>query len=364
MTADPNPPPLGRGQILLRLGAIGAIVLIVVAIFAWAGGLFSPHRVTQRTLIDTFEQLNGEHAGFRRNHAKGICFAGTFESNGAGAQLSKASVFASGRVPVIGRFALAGGQPYAADASRTVRSMAVLFSLPDGEEWRSGMNNIPVFVVNSPQAFQEQLLASRPDPATGKPDPARMKAFLAAHPETARAIGLIKNQSVSSGFANTTYNGLDAFRFVDRAGVSTPVRWSMVPAQPFAPEDASASSDKNSLFDTLIADAGRAPLQWHLVVTIAAPGDSTSDATVAWPDDRTHVDVGTLTVDRIEGEDSGACRDVNFDPLVLPSGIEPSDDPLLSARSAAYSQSFTRRAGEKKTPSAVQTDASRKGGQP
>jgi len=37
----------------------------------------------------------------------------------------------------------------------------------------------------------------------------------------------------------------------------------------------------------------------------------------------------------------------------LPAGIAPSDDPLLSARSAIYSQSFTRRAGEKKEPSAI-----------
>jgi catalase len=39
--------------------------------------------------------------------------------------------------------------------------------------------------------------------------------------------------------------------------------------------------------------------------------------------------------------------------LVLPSGIAPSDDPLLSARSAVYSRSYTRRAGELKSPSAV-----------
>jgi catalase len=39
--------------------------------------------------------------------------------------------------------------------------------------------------------------------------------------------------------------------------------------------------------------------------------------------------------------------------LVLPSGITPSDDPLLSARSAVYSQSFRRRAGEMKQPTAI-----------
>jgi len=68
-----------------------------------------------------------------------------------------------------------------------------------------------------------------------------------------------------------------------------------------------------------------------------------------------------LTINRIEREAPGNCLDVNFDPLVLPSGIEPSDDPLLSAQSAAYSESFTRRAGEKKEPSAVQTPDRGKG---
>ena len=74
-----------------------------------------------------------------------------------------------------------------------------------------------------------------------------------------------------------------------------------------------------------------------------------------------HIDVGTLTITHIEGEAPGNCRDVNFDPLVLPSWIEPSDDPLLSARSAAYSTSFTRRAGEEKEPGAVQISASGEG---
>jgi len=44
---------------------------------------------------------------------------------------------------------------------------------------------------------------------------------------------------------------------------------------------------------------------------------------------------------------------------VLPSGVEPSDDPLLSARSAVYSVSATRRLGEAKTPSAVQPGSKR-----
>ena len=102
---------------------------------------------------------------------------------------------------------------------------------------------------------------------------------------------------------------------------------------------------------------GQGPLQWRLVVTVGQSDDPTDDATIAWPASREHVDVGMLTINHVEAEAPGNCRDVNFDPLVLPSGVEPSDDPLLSARSATYSTSFTRRAGEKKEPSAVQIPA-------
>jgi len=52
----------------------------------------------------------------------------------AAVRRSPGSGFAPGRVPVIGRFALAGGQPYAADAAHTVRSMAILFQAAGGEE--------------------------------------------------------------------------------------------------------------------------------------------------------------------------------------------------------------------------------------
>ena len=349
----------GAGQgsnagVLVRLGAIGAVMLSVAGAFAYVGGWLSPARLTQDRLMAAFQDANGAHAGFRRNHAKGVCVTGWFESSGQAAELSKAAVFRPGRVP---RFALAGGMPFQTDAPATVRSMALRFLLPGGEEWRTGMNNIPVFAVNSARGFYEQLLASSPDPATGKPDPAKMKAFLAAHPETGRALSLIKKRQVTSGFANSTFNSLNAFRFVDTAGASVPVRWSTVPVQPSAADSAepSAAGDKNYLFDKLIAQIAEHPQQWRLIVTIGEADDPTNDATLPWPAGRRQVDAGTVTIDHASSEDRGRCTDVNYDPLVLPSGIEPSDDPLLSARSAAYARSFTLRAEEEheKPPSAV-----------
>jgi catalase len=339
---------------LAKLAAIGAIMLGIAVLFAWTAGWLSSGRLTQQRMIDTFEDVNGPHPGFRRNHAKGVCLEGSFESNGTGARLSTASVFKPGRVPVIGRFALAGGMPMIPDGPAVVRSMALSFSLADGEVWRTGMNDIPVFPVKDPRGFHEQLVSTRRDPNSGKPDPSAAQAFVAAHPETAKAMAIIKAHPFSSGFANATYNALNAFLFVDAAGKATPVRWSMAPVDAFAPEPPKPPDSKNYLFDELIARVQRAPAQWHLILTVGQPGDPTNDATLPWPADRPQVDAGTLSVERIVTETDGSCRDINFDPLALPAGIEPSDDPLLSARSAAYAVSFTRRAGETKVPSAVQ----------
>jgi catalase len=349
------PAALAGAGLFLRLLAIGVLIAGVAGLFLYAGGWFTPHALSPTTMIDTFEKVNGEHPGFRRNHAKGVGVSGYFESNGRGVELSKAAVFLPGRVPVLGRFAFAGGQPYAADAPHTVRSLALLFKSPDGEEWRTAMVNIPVFVVNSAEGFYEQLVASAPDPATGKPDSAKMGAFMAKHPEFVKAIQLVRSAPVSSGFENSTYNGLNAFRFINAQGVVAPVRWSMVPVQPFQPvsESSPAAADTNYLFDALIAGIHAKPLQWHLVITVGQPSDPTADATLPWPPDRQQIDVGFLTIDHIESEETSPVRDINFDPLVLPNGMAASDDPLLSARSAAYSQSFTRREGEHKTPSAV-----------
>ena len=230
--------------------------------------------------------------------------------------------------------------------------MALLFKLPDGEEWRTGMNNIPVFPVKTPQAFHDQLLASAPDPATGRPDPAKMKAFVASYPETAKAMPLIGNRPISSGFDNSTYNSLNAFRFINTSGAVVPVRWSMVSVQPFEPTSTAdpGKTGKNYLFDALIASIHSHPLQWRLVVTVGEPGDPTDAPTIPWPPDRQQVEVGTLTIDHVESEETSPARDINFDPLILPDGIAGSDDPLLSARSTTYSQSFTRREGERNSP--------------
>ncbi|HUA65567.1 MAG TPA: catalase family peroxidase [Alphaproteobacteria bacterium] len=340
---------------ILRFLTVIGIVGVVALLFVYAGGWLCPRALKPVSFVNRFQQVSGLHPGFRRNHAKGVCVSGWFDSNGHGASLSRATVFQQGRVPVIGRFSLGGGNPNQADAPSTVRGFGISFMPLRGEEWRSAMINLPVFPFPTPQSFYDQLEALAPDPATGKPDPERAKAFFEKYPESAAAIKVIKSERMSSGFDNSTFNSLNAFQFINAKGETAWVRWSFVPVQLFEPVDVAhpEKAETNYLFDALIASVHQHPLQWHLIITIAQPGDSITDASLPWPSDRRQVDAGTLTINQIESDDTSPARNINFDPLVLPDGIAPSDDPLLSARSAVYSRSFTRREGETKTPSPI-----------
>ncbi|ONG51094.1 catalase [Pseudoroseomonas deserti] len=338
---------------LLRLAGIGAVLAAAAGGFAYAGGWLTPDRLSPARLVGQLEANAGPHPGFRRNHAKGVCVTGRFASSGAGQEWSRATVFRPGTVPVLGRFALPGGNPAAPDAAVPVRSMALQLTSPDGAVWRTGMNSSPAFPVRNAADFFALQQASAPDPATHRPDPAKLQAFLADHPETVRALALGRSFPPASGFGNGTYHSVNAFLLVDGAGRETPVRWAMVPEQPFAPFDARAAQGRDAVFDGLAAAVAQAPLRWRLMVTLAEPGDPTSDATAIWPPERRQVEFGVLTIAGVESEDDGACRDINFDPLTLPDGIAASDDPLLSARSAAYARSARLRDGEAKSPSAI-----------
>lgn len=339
---------------LLGLGAVGAFLAVDLGAVAYANQWIGPHSgLNRKTFMEGFRRVYGLHPGFRRNHAKGVAVTGHFDSNGDGSALSAAAVFRPGRTPVVGRFSLAGGNPMMADAPAAARGLGLVFAFPDGTQWRMAMLNLAVFPDNSPQGFYDRLLASKTDPSTGKPDPAATAAFEKAHPETTAAMAVIKAHPPTTGFADSTYSSLITFYFVDDAGERTPVRWSFVPMQSALPPHAGTS---NSLFDALVRQMRTGPLKWRLVLTVGEPGDPLLDATLPWPQNRRTVDAGVLTLTGIETDAAGNARDINFDPLVLPDGIEPSEDPLLSARSAVYAASYRARTGEPKTTPAVVVD--------
>lgn len=343
----PIPSPR-RGSLLLLL-PIALILAILAAVFAWVGGWIGNHNLTPQKMMDTAQANGKQQPGFRRAHSKGVCFAGTFAPAPEAARLSIARAFAQPSIAVIGRFSTPGNNPYAPDnTAPPVRGMAVQLKTDDGQEWRIAMNSFPFFPAATPQAFQAMNEAGKPDPATGKPDPDKMKAVLASHPEIGAFMAWAKTAPRSDSLGNTRYNGVNAFELTDAQGTKRMVRWSMRPQAPFValtPEQLKAAG-ANFLAEELDRRLAAGPLKWDMVLQFAAPGDPVADPSQAWPDTRPETKIGTLTLARAEPQATGPCRDLNFDPLILPAGIAGSADPILHARSAAYSVSFNRRERE------------------
>lgn len=341
MAQSPAPPNSSRLGPMVILAVVFGLAIIG---FAYTAGWLSPERLTPKKLVAGLAPPGGPALGHRRNHAKGICFTGTFSANGGGSALSKASVFIRGQYPVLGRFNLATADPNAADAMVRVRGIGIQITTPDGQQWRSAMIDAPIFPVSTPQAFYQLLTAS------ASKDPNAMKKFIAANPGFLTFAGWAKSAPWTGSYAEQRYNSLNSFLFVDSAGATHPIRWSLIPAAqpvPISPEEL-AKRGPDFLEQEITQRVAGSPQHWSLVVTVANPTDQTADPNQAWPADRRTVDVGTLTVNQIEPERDGPCRDINFDPTVLPAGITTSDDPFPSARSAAYSVSYNSRTAEEK----------------
>jgi catalase len=82
---------------------------------------------------------------------------------------------------------------------------------------------------------------------------------------------------------------------------------------------------------------------FRLHLQLAAASDRTDDVTAPWPADRPVVELGRLEVTAISPTSAADERRLVFDPTNRTDGIDLSADPILLARSAAYSISYERR---------------------
>ncbi|HAT23155.1 MAG TPA: catalase, partial [Pantoea septica] len=88
--------PLSTGQKIARLALVGMVPLALIIVFLWAGGWLAPQRLSADKLVTALQQSGGEHPGYRRNHAKGVCFIGEFRATGNASAFSRAPLFAQG----------------------------------------------------------------------------------------------------------------------------------------------------------------------------------------------------------------------------------------------------------------------------
>lgn len=168
--------------------------------------------------------------------------------------------------------------------------MALQFKLPGGKLHHMAMLNTPMFGAANPQTFLDLMLALQPDPATGKPDPEKMKAFKASHPDNLAQAEYLASNNPPTSYANSAYWGIHTFKFIDKKKQTTLVRWR------FVPQDGEKRLSDDEL-NTAMAQKG------------------------------------------------AACEPINFDPLAMADGIAPTNDPVLQFRSPAYAISFAKRLG-------------------
>ena len=327
-----------------KITLIAIITLFALTILYFTGA-FNSDAVTAQRFVN-LQQGDQAHAGFRRAHAKGICLAGSFESTGELAIYSQAKVFDLGATPFVGRFSIAGNNPTAPDLKAPVRSLAFSITTDDNQEWRVAMNTPPVMAVATPDAFFKQLQALSPDPVTKKRSPEKIKAFFAAHPESAAFNNWKASYKPTSSFATEQYHSINAFYLVDEHGKKHAVRWIAKPQL----NDENIQPLNNDSVDALqlqLKDqVAQAPVKFDMLFSYATAEDDENNPTVLWPQSRKTINAGTLVISSLQAQEGGVCADMNFDPLVLPTGIEPSADPILRARGAAYAESFRRRAKE------------------
>lgn len=325
--------------------------LLLICLFAFGSqvAVAAEDEVIPDQVVAAIEGTFGVTPGERRNHTKGTCAKGEFVGTSAAATYSRSALFSGKPVPVIARFSLAGGNPKAPDTAKSARGMALEFSLPDASLQHITMLNTPVFGAKEPRTFLDLMIASKPDPATGKPDPEKMKAFKATHPDSLAQADFLAKNNPPKNYATSIYYGIHTFKFINRKNKTTLVRWRFVPKDgvKLLSDEELKSFPANFLEQALIERTRNGPVRWDMIVTIGKPGDPEDNPTLAWPENRKQIRAGTLTISSAMPQKGAECEPINFDPLVMADGIAPTNDPILLFRSPAYAVSFAKRLGGK-----------------
>lgn len=242
-------------------------------------------QVTAPQVVDQLEKTFGVHPGQRRNHIKGVCATGEFVGTADAARYSRSALFSGNVMPLVARFSIAGGNPNAPDTTPNARGMALEFRRPEGALQHITMINTPVFGAAQPRTFFDNAVATELDPATGKPDPKKVKAFLDSHPDARAQANYLTTHHPPVSFANSDYFGIHTFKFIGKDNKTTLVRWRFEPADGIKRlSDAQMKSmPRDFLAQALIDRTGKGPVRWDMLVTIGQKGDTETDPTVQWP---------------------------------------------------------------------------------
>jgi catalase len=295
-------------------------------------------------LIQQFDTIFGEHPGFRPAHAKGAMFTGTFTRSPGAASLTRAPHVTRETTPITVRFSNSTGVPVIPDndPNASPRGLAIRFNLAEHVHTDIVSQSTDGFPARTGEEFLELLRALASSDLSNIPA-SPLGAFLASHPAALAFVQAPKPNPVS--FATESYFGVTAFRFTNQDGVSKYGRYRIVPVagDEHLDDAAAATMGPNYLFDEIKERIAKGPVEYKILVQVANDGDTVDDATIHWPEDRSVVELGTLSLSSPVAESDAEQKRIIFDPIPRVDGIGPSDDPLLELRAAVYLISGRRR---------------------
>ena len=299
-------------------------------------------RESPAQLVGALHSAFGEHHA-RAVHAKGVILEGTFTPTSEARNLSRALLFTNASVPVTVRFSSFTGIPDIPDTvgDANPRGFAVKFKLADSAGLDIVTHSFNGFPTATSDEFAQLLRAIGASGPTAT-KPTALDRFLGSHPIAKTFLTTQKPAPVS--FATLAYFGVNSFKFIDSANKSTYVRYRFVPkaGEQFLDALALKSKGPNYLSEEIAMRVARAPLSFDWFAQISASSDVIDDPSIAWPENRKLVKLGTIRVERIAPDAVATDKATLFLPGRVPTGIEAAD-PMIALRNAAYPISFGAR---------------------
>jgi catalase len=293
-------------------------------------------------IVKTMQALNSGQK-VRPSGAKGQCFTGTFTPTAEAKGLSKSVAFEKPS-KVVARFSVGSGNPKVMDGNKMV-NRGFSFRIDDGGKGQTEfvMVNAPINFVKSPTQMLGFLQARVPG-ADGKADPAKVKAFTDANPETTNQGKYLASKQVPASWVGVSYWGIHTYTLVNTAGAKQFVKFQMVPTagEIGLTDDEAKAKPADFLVDELKGRLEKkAPAGFDMIAIMGKAGDEKTSATEQWVDEdkRPRVKLGTLAITALEKNET--CDGMIFDPVNLASGLEgPANEPLFSERQPAYAISI------------------------
>lgn len=294
-------------------------------------------------LLDALDALSGLHPGKRPAHAKGLMCSGTFTPAAEARKLTRAPHATAPSTPVTVRYSDGTGVPNIPDndpARSGPRGIAIRFHLGDHAHTDIIAHSANGFPVHTGEEFVQFLRAVA---KAGAGQPETLGAFLAAHPKAQRFVETPK--PIPTSFAREAFFAVTSFKFTNADGVSRHGRFRIRPeaGTEYLSNDEAAKKSASFLFDEIGERLARGPIRLGVFVQIAEPGDDVADASSPWPESRTEIPFGTMSLTARVDDQVPDRRMIIFDPLPRIDGIDSSGDPLTDVRADLYLLSGRRR---------------------